>query len=71
MAKFMETMDTPMSPQAEIKAETDTLIMTAKGVDVFYGNKQAIDNVSLNIPQNQITARVGEKYVFALSEPHE
>jgi len=59
MAKFMETMDTPMSPQAEIKAETDTLIMTAKGVDVFYGNKQAIDNVSLNIPQNQITALIG------------
>lgn len=34
-------------------------IMTAKNVDVFYGNKQAIDNVSLNIPENQITAFIG------------
>ena len=34
-------------------------VMTARNVDVFYGNKQAIDNVSLNIPQNQITALIG------------
>jgi len=34
-------------------------IMTAKNVDVFYGKKQAIDNVSLNIPENEITAFIG------------
>lgn len=34
-------------------------IMTARNVNVFYGNKQAIDNVSLNIPENQITALIG------------
>ena len=34
-------------------------IMTAKNVDVFYGNKQAINNVSLDIPENQITAFIG------------
>ena len=34
-------------------------IMTARNVDVFYGNKQAIDNVSLDIPENQITALIG------------
>jgi len=27
-------------------------IMTARNVDVFYGKKQAIDNVSLDIPEN-------------------
>jgi len=34
-------------------------IMTARGVDVFYGKKQAIDNVSLDIPENQITSLIG------------
>ena len=34
-------------------------IMTAKNVDVFYGKKQAIDQVSLDIPENQITAFIG------------
>ncbi len=34
-------------------------IMTANNVDVFYGKKQAICNVSLNIPENQITALIG------------
>ena len=34
-------------------------IMSAKNVDVFYGKKQAIDNVSLDIPENQITALIG------------
>jgi len=34
-------------------------IMTARNVDVFYGKKQAIDNVSLDIPENQITALIG------------
>ena len=36
-----------------------TPIMSAKNVDVFYGKKQAIDNVSLDIPENQITALIG------------
>jgi len=42
-------------------AQTETLapIMTARGVDVFYGKKQAIKNVSLDIPENQITALIG------------
>jgi len=34
-------------------------IMSAKNVDVFYGNKQAIDGVNLDIPENQITAFIG------------
>ncbi len=45
----------------ETSAQTDALapIMTARGVDVFYGKKQAIKNVSLDIPENQITALIG------------
>ena len=34
-------------------------ILTAKNVDVYYGKKQAIDNVSLEIPENKITALIG------------
>lgn len=34
-------------------------IMTASGVDVFYGKKQAIKNVNLEIPENKITALIG------------
>lgn len=33
--------------------------MTASNVDVFYGKKQAINNVSLEIPENRITALIG------------
>ena len=42
-------------------AQTEALapIMTARGVDVFYGKKQAIKKVSLDIPENQITALIG------------
>ncbi len=36
-----------------------TPIMTANNVDVFYGKKQAISNVSLDIPENEITALIG------------
>ncbi len=34
-------------------------LMSAKNVDVFYAKKQAIDNVSLEIPENRITALIG------------
>lgn len=34
-------------------------IMTAKNVDVHYGNNQAIDNVSLDIAENEITSFIG------------
>ena len=48
-------MDIETNPDMAVKAP----IMTAKGVDVFYGKKQAIDNVSLDIAENQITAFIG------------
>ena len=40
-------------------AETKEPMMTARNVDVFYGKKQAIDNVSMDIPENKITALIG------------
>jgi len=33
--------------------------MAAKGVDVFYGDKQALDNISIDIHSKQITALIG------------
>ena len=35
------------------------MIMTARNVDVFYGKKQAIKNVDLDIPKGSITALIG------------
>ncbi|PHR59911.1 MAG: phosphate ABC transporter ATP-binding protein [Robiginitomaculum sp.] len=34
-------------------------ILSAQNVDVFYGDQQAINNVSFEIPENQITALIG------------
>jgi len=36
-----------------------TLKMTARGVDVFYGEKQAIKNVSIDVTQENVTAFIG------------
>ena len=47
--------ETPMAKTTDIKSP----IMTANNVDVFYGQKQAIDNVSLDIAENEITAFIG------------
>ena len=48
-------MDLPTDMPIDTKAP----MMTASNVDVFYGSNQAIDNVSLNIPENEITAFIG------------
>ena len=48
-----------MDKTLETATAVKPAIMTAKNVDVFYGKKQAIDNVSLDIPENQITALIG------------
>ena len=48
-----------MDSKTDSSSAAKAPIMTAKNVDVFYGNKQAIDNVSLNIPENEITAFIG------------
>ena len=34
-------------------------IITARDVDVFYGDKQALDKINLEIPQNKVTSLIG------------
>lgn len=52
-------MEKNMTEETSAPTDASTSIMTARGVDVFYGKKQAIKNVSLDIPENQITALIG------------
>ncbi|WP_106639723.1 phosphate ABC transporter ATP-binding protein PstB [Allosphingosinicella vermicomposti] len=40
-------------------AETHTPKMTARGINVFYGDKQAINDVSIDITQEDVTAFIG------------
>lgn len=51
------TLSSDTSAQSEMAIKSP--IMTAKNVDVFYGKKQAIDDVSIDIPENEITAFIG------------
>jgi len=39
--------------------DPDSLKMTARNVDVYYGDKQAIDNVSIDIGMDNVTAFIG------------
>lgn len=52
-------MEQTMNRELETAEPVKPAIMTARDVDVYYGKKQAIDNVSLDIPENQITALIG------------
>jgi len=51
--------DGPAAQTPPITLEGTDAIMTVRNVDVFYGKKQAIKNVSFNIPRNRITALIG------------
>jgi len=37
----------------------NTPIIQAKDVDVYYGEKQALDGITLDIPQNKVTSLIG------------
>ncbi|RED15121.1 phosphate ABC transporter ATP-binding protein (PhoT family) [Parasphingopyxis lamellibrachiae] len=55
-----DATDIQAEPRADTPAPTtDTLKMTARNVDVFYGAKQAIDNVSIDIGMENVTAFIG------------
>ncbi len=41
------------------QAATTPIKVSARGVDVFYGEKQAIKSVSINIPSRSVTAFIG------------
>lgn len=38
---------------------TKTPIITARNVDVFYAEKQALDKIDLDIPENKVTSLIG------------
>ncbi|MGP1281430.1 MAG: phosphate ABC transporter ATP-binding protein PstB [Parasphingopyxis sp.] len=59
-----ETMNDATDTKTEPKAGAplvapDMLKMTARNVDVYYGDKQAIDNVSIDIGMDNVTAFIG------------
>ncbi len=53
--------DTSLNDRAthQQTAPGGTLKMTARDVDVFYGSKQAIKNVSIDVTQENVTAFIG------------
>ncbi len=55
----MNTVLSPVSGADMQSAAPQRLKMQAKGVDVFYGSKQAIKDVSIDIGQENVTAFIG------------
>ncbi|WP_295527921.1 phosphate ABC transporter ATP-binding protein PstB [Novosphingobium sp. Chol11] len=55
-APLLNDTDTAATPAA---ADTGRSKVSAKHVSVFYGQKQAIDDVSIEIPHNVVTAFIG------------
>ncbi len=49
---------TPMTTFAP-KPQTETVKISARDVCVFYGEKQALFDVSIDIPKNSVTAFIG------------
>ncbi len=64
-------VQTVVTEKAAVPAMTQTVLerpeseeaapikVSASGVDVFYGDKQALENVSLEVHENQVTALIG------------
>ena len=51
--------DGPAAQTPPLPIDEQDAILRARGVDVFYGDKQAIRSVDLDIPRNRITALIG------------
>ena len=54
----VETLTRPV-PNTATAAGTGSFKMTTRDVNVFYGEKQALRNVSLDIPETRVTALIG------------
>jgi phosphate transport system ATP-binding protein len=39
--------------------ETESLKISVKNLDLYYGKKAALDNISIDIPRNKVTALIG------------
>ncbi len=53
------TVETEPGTAETAATGTDAAKISARGVDVFYGDKQALFGVDLEIPENQVTALIG------------
>ena len=65
---MMSNMPQVAAPQVSAKAlgsSARTKIST-RGVDVFYGDKQALFNVTVDIPERAVTAFIGLMRFIAL-----
>ena len=45
--------------QTERAGQPDTTVVSSTGLDVFYGDEQALDDVSIEIPEHKVTAIIG------------
>ena len=48
-----------LSREQTARTEESTPVIEARDVDVYYGTEQAIDSVSLDIPEGKVTAMIG------------
>src|SRR3974390_3452809 len=53
------TASTPPAPPAALQDPLGDTVMTARGVNVYYGDKHAVKNVSMDIGRNQVLAMIG------------
>ena len=51
-------MNIQSEPKSNIDIKNTSHIIEAKDVDVFYGSKQALDNITIDIPENQVTSLI-------------
>lgn len=51
--------DEAVEPVAEVAIDLAEVCISATGVNVFYGDKQALHDINLNIPEHHVTALIG------------
>ena len=52
-------MNIQTEQNSDIDEKNKLDIIVAKNVDVFYGSKQALENITIDIPENQVTSLIG------------
>ena len=52
-------MNIQSEPKSNIDIKNTSHIIEAKDVNVFYGSKQALDKITIDIPENQVTSLIG------------
>ncbi len=55
----MNESPTPPGGATAVRDASSNAVMTARGVNVYYGDKHAVKNVSLDIGRNQVLAMIG------------